>query len=143
MKDEIGFNSIQFSLIQFQASRNPFILFLPTLYRERERFCTHSKLYTANSHITLSSSDIICYVGRDKHENEYLIKYGWPGDMVSDIRACRRSRSSLVSISVSVSSPCWNGTLFCHSFASLARSRTAHRTVLYHTMYPTMSNDGQ
>ena len=30
--------------------------------------------------ITLSSDDIICYVGRDKHENEHLIKYGWPGD---------------------------------------------------------------
>mmetsp|Transcript_34548 Transcript_34548/g.74932 ORF Transcript_34548/g.74932 Transcript_34548/m.74932 type:complete len:528 (-) Transcript_34548:80-1663(-) len=34
-----------------------------------------------HSHITLSSSDIICYVGRDKHENEYLIQYGWPGDI--------------------------------------------------------------
>ena len=34
-----------------------------------------------HSHITLSSEDIICYVGRDKHENEYLIKYGWPGDI--------------------------------------------------------------
>lgn len=31
--------------------------------------------------ITLRSSDIICYVGRDKHENEYLIQYGWPGDI--------------------------------------------------------------
>lgn len=35
----------------------------------------------AHSHITLSSSDITCYVGRDKHENEFLIKYGWPGDI--------------------------------------------------------------
>lgn len=35
----------------------------------------------ANSHITLTSSDITCYVGEDKHENEYLIKYGWPGDV--------------------------------------------------------------
>lgn len=34
-----------------------------------------------HSHITLSSSDIVCYVGRDKHENEYLIQYGWPGDI--------------------------------------------------------------
>jgi hypothetical protein len=35
----------------------------------------------AHSHVVLTSSDIICYVGRDKHENEYLIKYGWPGDI--------------------------------------------------------------
>ena len=35
----------------------------------------------AYSHITLASSDIICYVGKDKHENEFLIKYGWPGDI--------------------------------------------------------------
>lgn len=36
----------------------------------------------ANSNIVLDSKrDIICYVGRDKHENEYLIKYGWPGDI--------------------------------------------------------------
>ena len=34
-----------------------------------------------SKHITLSSDDIICYVGRDKHENEHLIKYGWPGDI--------------------------------------------------------------
>ena len=34
-----------------------------------------------HSHIELSSEDIICYVGRDKHENEYLIQYGWPGDI--------------------------------------------------------------
>ena len=34
-----------------------------------------------HSHITLKPDDIICYVGRDKHENEYLIKYGWPGDI--------------------------------------------------------------
>jgi hypothetical protein len=34
-----------------------------------------------HSHITLESSDITCYVGKDKHENEYLIKYGWPGDV--------------------------------------------------------------
>ena len=35
-----------------------------------------------NSHIILDGQkDIICYVGRDKHENEYLIKYGWPGDI--------------------------------------------------------------
>ena len=34
-----------------------------------------------SKHITLSSDDIICYVGRDKHENEDLIKYGWPGDI--------------------------------------------------------------
>lgn len=37
-----------------------------------------------NSHaqITLDGGqDIICYVGRDKHENEHLIKYGWPGDV--------------------------------------------------------------
>ncbi len=35
----------------------------------------------AHSHITLTSEDITCYVGRDKHENEYLIRYGWPGDV--------------------------------------------------------------
>eukprot|EP00934_Nitzschia_sp_Nitz4_P007647 Nitzschia sp. Nitz4//scaffold1_size375055//179875//181515//NITZ4_000272-RA/size375055-processed-gene-0.360-mRNA-1//1//CDS//3329541033//7637//frame0 len=34
-----------------------------------------------SSHINLNSEDITCYVGRDKHENEYLIKYGWPGDI--------------------------------------------------------------
>jgi len=34
-----------------------------------------------HSHINLTSQDIVCYVGRDKHENEYLIKYGWPGDI--------------------------------------------------------------
>lgn len=34
-----------------------------------------------HSHITLTSEDITCYVGRDKHENEYLIRYGWPGDV--------------------------------------------------------------
>lgn len=34
-----------------------------------------------SSHIHLKSEDITCYVGRDKHENEYLIKYGWPGDI--------------------------------------------------------------
>jgi hypothetical protein len=33
------------------------------------------------SHIVLSSEDITCYVGEDKHENEHLIKYGWPGDV--------------------------------------------------------------
>lgn len=33
------------------------------------------------SDIELDSSDITCYVGRDKHENEFLIKYGWPGDI--------------------------------------------------------------
>lgn len=33
------------------------------------------------SHITLRTQDIVCYVGRDKHENEHLIKYGWPGDV--------------------------------------------------------------
>ena len=32
------------------------------------------------SHITLSASDIVCYVGRDKYENEFLIKYGLPSD---------------------------------------------------------------
>jgi hypothetical protein len=31
--------------------------------------------------ITLHTSDIVCYVGRDKHENEFLIKYGWPSDI--------------------------------------------------------------
>lgn len=35
----------------------------------------------AHSHISLTPTDITCYVGRDKHENEYLIKYGWPGDI--------------------------------------------------------------
>lgn len=36
----------------------------------------------ANSHIVLDGEkDIVCYVGRDKHENEFLIKYGWPGDI--------------------------------------------------------------
>jgi hypothetical protein len=34
-----------------------------------------------HSHITLSSADITCYVGEDKHENEFLIKYAWPGDI--------------------------------------------------------------
>jgi len=34
-----------------------------------------------HSHVTLAPDDIVCYVGRDKHENEYLIKYGWPGDI--------------------------------------------------------------
>ena len=33
------------------------------------------------SHITLRPQDIVCYVGRDKHENESLIEYGWPGDV--------------------------------------------------------------
>jgi hypothetical protein len=33
------------------------------------------------SDVELDSSDITCYVGRDKHENEFLIKYGWPGDI--------------------------------------------------------------
>jgi len=32
-------------------------------------------------HITLQPADIVCYVGRDKHENESLIAYGWPGDV--------------------------------------------------------------
>ena len=35
----------------------------------------------ALSHITLRPQDIVCYVGRDKHENERLIQYGWPGDV--------------------------------------------------------------
>jgi hypothetical protein len=35
----------------------------------------------ASSHIDLRSEDIVCYVGRDKFENEHLIKYGWPGDV--------------------------------------------------------------
>ena len=35
----------------------------------------------SSSRITLTSDDIVCYVGRDKHENEHLIKYGWPGDV--------------------------------------------------------------
>lgn len=35
----------------------------------------------SHSHITLAPSDIVCYVGRDKHENEHLIQYGWPGDI--------------------------------------------------------------
>jgi len=35
----------------------------------------------AHSGITLTSEDITCYVGRDKHENEFLIQYGWPGDI--------------------------------------------------------------
>jgi ribosomal protein S8 len=39
------------------------------------------KCRNAHSHITLTSDDITCYVGRDKHENEYLIRYGWPGDV--------------------------------------------------------------
>ena len=34
-----------------------------------------------HSHLRLESTDITCYVGRDKHENEFLIKYGWPGDI--------------------------------------------------------------
>ena len=35
-----------------------------------------------HSHITLDGKrDVTCYVGRDKHENEFLIKYGWPGDV--------------------------------------------------------------
>jgi hypothetical protein len=35
-----------------------------------------------HSDIELDSSfDLTCYVGRDKHENEFLIKYGWPGDI--------------------------------------------------------------
>lgn len=33
------------------------------------------------SHITLRQEDVICYVGRDKHENEALIEHGWPGDI--------------------------------------------------------------
>lgn len=41
--------------------------------------------------ITLSSDDIICYVGRDKHENEHLIKYGWPGDIVRTAGGVRRT----------------------------------------------------
>ena len=39
------------------------------------------KCQNAHSHITLRAEDITCYVGRDKHENEYLIRYGWPGDV--------------------------------------------------------------
>ena len=39
------------------------------------------KCQNAHSHITLTPEDITCYVGRDKHENEYLIRYGWPGDV--------------------------------------------------------------
>ena len=39
------------------------------------------KCRNAHSKITLTSEDITCYVGRDKHENEYLIRYGWPGDV--------------------------------------------------------------
>jgi len=39
------------------------------------------KCQNAHSHITLAPEDITCYVGRDKHENEYLIRYGWPGDV--------------------------------------------------------------
>mmetsp|Transcript_31537 Transcript_31537/g.76286 ORF Transcript_31537/g.76286 Transcript_31537/m.76286 type:complete len:562 (-) Transcript_31537:227-1912(-) len=39
------------------------------------------KCLNQHSHITLTPQDIICYVGRDKHENEHLIKYGWPGDI--------------------------------------------------------------
>jgi hypothetical protein len=36
----------------------------------------------AHDHISLDGEqDIVCYVGRDKHENEHLIKYGWPGDI--------------------------------------------------------------
>jgi hypothetical protein len=38
--------------------------------------CRHS-----HSHIQLTSDDITCFVGRDKHENEFLIKYGWLGDV--------------------------------------------------------------
>jgi hypothetical protein len=34
-----------------------------------------------HSTIVLQNTDIICYVGRDKHENEFLIKYGWPSDI--------------------------------------------------------------
>ena len=34
----------------------------------------------AYSRVTLSAADIVCYVGRDKYENEYLIKYGLPSD---------------------------------------------------------------
>ncbi|KAG7349708.1 protein of unknown function DUF814 containing protein [Nitzschia inconspicua] len=33
------------------------------------------------SHITLRQEDVICYVGRDKYENEALIAHGWPGDI--------------------------------------------------------------
>ena len=34
------------------------------------------------SHVFLDGErDVVCYVGRDKHENEFLIKYGWPGDV--------------------------------------------------------------
>jgi hypothetical protein len=33
------------------------------------------------NHITLRQEDVICYVGRDKHENEALIAHGWPGDI--------------------------------------------------------------
>lgn len=35
----------------------------------------------SHSQLTLTNEDIICYMGRDKHENEYLIRYGWPGDV--------------------------------------------------------------
>ena len=45
-------------------------------YTIRGGQCRHS-----NSHLHLSSDDITCYVGRDKHENEFLIQYGWPGDI--------------------------------------------------------------
>ena len=32
-------------------------------------------------HLTLRPEDVICYVGRNKHENEDLIAHGWPGDV--------------------------------------------------------------
>ena len=31
-------------------------------------------------YFTCSDPRYTIYMGRDKHENEHLIKYGWPGD---------------------------------------------------------------
>lgn len=68
------------------AHTQPNQLYLPLIHRQtfmvfyykiRGGQCKHTY-----SQITLDSErDIICYVGRDKYENEHLIKYGWPGDI--------------------------------------------------------------
>jgi len=51
-------------------------------YKIRGGQCRQGGGGTADySSIELKPTDIICYVGRDKHENEHLIKYGWPGDI--------------------------------------------------------------
>jgi hypothetical protein len=36
----------------------------------------------------LGSNDWLIYMGKDKFENEILIKYGWPEDVWCDAQPC-------------------------------------------------------